>query len=335
MLALLLVLVAPAAEVDKCLSCHEHLGAITLESGESLPLAVDREAFFRSGHMRSIACSECHAELRNTDGMHPVQRPRSRREYAIAASEQCQKCHFNDYKASLDGVHRAQIVSGRLGAAVCSDCHGAHDISPPGNPRTKISLTCAACHAKVAAAYMKSVHGEALRSGNEDVPACTDCHRAHDIEDPRTGEWRLRSPQMCGSCHTDAARMDKYGLATGVLQTYLTDFHGATARLQSRGKGEVPVVALCTDCHGVHDIARASDPASPVMKANLLATCRKCHAGAGADFPAAWLAHSEPSAARAPLVYAVKVFYQFLIPFMIGGLALQVFLHLWRIVVNR
>ena len=29
------------------------------------------------------------------------------------------------------------------------------------------------------------------------------------------------------------------------------------------------------------------------------------------------------------------VAYQVLIPFMIGGLALQILLHLWRVVVNR
>jgi hypothetical protein len=31
----------------------------------------------------------------------------------------------------------------------------------------------------------------------------------------------------------------------------------------------------------------------------------------------------------------VQLFYKFLIPFMIGGLVLQIALHLWRVVVNR
>ena len=29
--------------------------------------------------------------------------------------------------------------------------------------------------------YEESVHGEALESGNRDVPTCTDCHGVHDI----------------------------------------------------------------------------------------------------------------------------------------------------------
>jgi hypothetical protein len=95
------------------------------------------------------------------------------------------------------------------------------------------------------------------------------------------------------------------------------------------------VVARCTDCHGVHDIQKARDPQSPVIKANLLKTCQQCHAGATGNFPAAWLSHYEPGIHKAPLVYAVKVGYAVLIPFMIGGLGLQILLHLWRLMANR
>ena len=66
-----------------------------------------------------------------------------------------------------------------------------------------------------------------------------------------------------------------------------------------------------------------------------MVTCRKCHPGADEKFPAAWLSHYEPSWEKAPLVHAVRIFYRVLIPFMIGGLALQVVLHLWRALVNR
>jgi predicted CXXCH cytochrome family protein len=333
-LALLLAQSGPA-EVDKCMSCHAEATEVTLASGELLRLRVDADAFTRSSHMRKLACTDCHANLRNTAGMHPVQRFATRREYAIAYSEQCQKCHFANYKDTLDGVHRARIAGGRTEAAVCSDCHGAHDIGPPGDPRSRVSATCSTCHSKIAAEYARSVHGQGIQAGNEDMPVCTDCHHAHDIKDPRAGEWRLASPQICAGCHTDAKRMAKYGLSTGVLRTYFSDFHGATVKLQTGHTTDNPSVALCTDCHGAHEVMKVSDPHSPVIKANLLATCRKCHQGAKADFPAAWLAHLEPSPQRAPLVYLVKLFYRFLIPFMIGGLALQVVLHLWRIVVNR
>ena len=71
------------------------------------------------------------------------------------------------------------------------------------------------------------------------------------------------------------------------------------------------------------------------MKANLQRTCQKCHAGANPNFPGAWLSHYEPSPGKAPMVYGVKLAYAVLIPFMIGGLGLQILLHLWRLMVNR
>jgi hypothetical protein len=72
-----------------------------------------------------------------------------------------------------------------------------------------------------------------------------------------------------------------------------------------------------------------------VLKANLQKTCAKCHTGATQNFPAAWLSHYEPSLKKAPLVWAVGVFYKIFIPFIIGGLCLQILLHLWRVLVNR
>ena len=61
----------------------------------------------------------------------------------------------------------------------------------------------------------------------------------------------------------------------------------------------------------------------------------KCHPGAPKNFTSAWLSHYEPSPTRAPLVWAVGAFYKVFIPFLIGGLVLQILLHLWRVMVNR
>jgi len=85
----------------------------------------------------------------------------------------------------------------------------------------------------------------------------------------------------------------------------------------------------------VHDISAVSDEKSPVLKANVVNTCRKCHPSATPDFPDAWLSHYEPSPDKAASVYYVRLFYKFFIPFTIGGLVLHILLHLWRIAVNR
>ena len=68
--------------------------------------------------------------------------------------------------------------------------------------------------------------------------------------------------------------------------------------------------AVCTDCHGVHDIRMTTDPASHVNPANELATCQKCHAGAGPNWIGAWTGHNEISLQATPYLYYTKVFYE-------------------------
>lgn len=322
-------------DADECLACHgEEELALDLPSGERLALHVDLAPMIGSVH-EALRCADCHAGM--TEVPHPAIEARNARELTVGLQATCRRCHFATYTKTLDSVHAAVMAQGNLAAPVCTDCHGAHDIRRPGQPRSRISQTCARCHAGVSAAYAESVHGRALiEEANVDVPACTDCHRSHDIADPRRPAALLQTPELCGSCHADERRMQKYGLSTKVLQTYLADFHGVTASLQRVGRGDPPrLAALCIDCHGVHDIRPVDASGSPLMRQNLLMVCRRCHPSATEKFPDAWLSHYEPSWDRAPLVYGAKLFYAVFIPFVVGGLGLQILLHIWRMVVNR
>jgi predicted CXXCH cytochrome family protein len=307
---------------------------MTLPSGETLGVYVDQAVFAKSVHGENLRCTDCHSDKK--DYPHEAKPYQTRRDVTVAAYEQCKSCHFANYTKTLDGVHYAVMAKGNQKAALCVDCHGSHDIARPTEPRTKISKTCASCHADANETFMTSVHGKALEMGSEDVPVCTDCHRAHDIADPRGGALSLRTPEICGRCHTNAAMMDQYGLSTKVVDTYLADFHGMSATMQRRKSAEgARLAAVCTDCHGVHDILSAKDPKSTTMQANLVKTCQQCHPDATEQFPKSWLSHYEPSWQKASLVYGVQLFYKVLIPFMIGGLVLQIALHIWRVVVNR
>jgi hypothetical protein len=80
--------------------------------------------------------------------------------------------------------------------------------------------------------------------------------------------------------------------------------------------------AVCYDCHGVHNILPATDENSQVLKENLLATCRQCHPDASTNFPDAWMSHFRPSLEHYPVVYFVDLFYQILIPTLVGGFVL-------------
>jgi predicted CXXCH cytochrome family protein len=323
-------------EIESCLACHgDPELTMTLPSGETQTLFVDIEVFTASVHGDKLSCTDCHRDM--TEIPHETKPFRTLREFTVAYHEQCKRCHFDNYARTLDSVHQSAVARGDTTAPLCVDCHGAHDIRPPSSPRSLISHTCANCHQGVSVTFARSVHGSSLAPDeNPDVPVCTDCHRTHDVSGPRAEGWLLQTPQLCADCHANRELMDKYGLSSNVQQTYVADFHGMTASLQRRGSGERRTfTALCTDCHGVHDIRRVEDPESRVVAANLVKTCQTCHPGASENFPAAWLSHYEPSWEKAPLVHAVQLFYAILIPFMIGGLVLQVLLHFWRVVVSR
>ncbi len=320
---------------ETCLACHSDKEmSLSLPNGETRSLHVDAETFRTSVHGDKLSCADCHPDM--TEVPHPERTFTSRRQFSLVYYEQCKRCHFSTFAKTLDSAHQAPLARGDVTAPLCVDCHGAHDITSPNKPRTKISQTCAKCHEGVSAVYLTSVHGQALVQENRDVPVCTDCHRSHDVAGPHASDWRAHTPDLCASCHADEQVMAKYGLSTAVHRTYLSDFHGMTASLRRTGQSDsAPVVARCTDCHGVHDITKVDAPNSRVLKANLVKTCRQCHADATENFPDAWLSHYEPSWQKTPLVKGVMVAYQVLIPFMIGGLVLQILLHLWRVVVNR
>jgi hypothetical protein len=323
-------------EVETCLGCHgDKSASMKLPSGEEQSLYVSRESFGKSVHGAAHqGCTGCHPV--QAEVPHPEIKAKNKADFALGFREACKTCHFENYTKALDGVHFKVLAKGG-GAPFCVDCHGAHDIAKPNEPRTKVSDTCGSCHSDIAEVYLKSVHGRLLvEKNNHDVPVCTDCHHTHDIADPRTTDWRLKTVELCSGCHANKTMMAKYGLSTNVLKSYLSDFHGMSASLYREQKGEPrAVTALCVDCHGTHDIVKVKDSGSKVLEANLEKTCAKCHPGASKNFPAAWLSHYEPSPKRAPLVWAVGVFYKIFIPFVIGGLVLQILLSLWRVMVNR
>lgn len=85
---------------------------------------------------------------------------------------------------------------------------------------------------------------------------------------------RRQIPQLCGSCHSDPAFMRTFNpsLRTDQLTQYRTSVHGK--RLAAGDTN----VAVCTDCHSVHDLRPPSDPRSKVNPVNIPTTCGRCHA---------------------------------------------------------
>jgi hypothetical protein len=159
----------------------------------------------------------------------------------------------------------------------------------------------------------------------------------HNIQHPTTAEFRNAIPQLCAKCHTDSAIMDKYGISTHVLDTYVADFHGTTVTLfQSTSPDQPTNKPVCVDCHGVHDIPKVDDPQHGIaIKKNLQVKCQRCHPGINENFPDAWLHHYIPSPDKAPWVYYVNLFYQIMIPAIIGGMLIFVISDFVRRLIER
>lgn len=322
---------------ESCYACHASQGLqVELDSGELLYLTIEREIYNNSVHGElGYACVQCHTNI--TGFPHPERPGDTRRTLSLELYTSCEKCHADKYESTIDSVHDQALAAGNLEAAVCTDCHGAHDISPPDQPRSKIPQTCEKCHSQIYDAYEGSVHGEAMiGGGNPDVPSCIDCHGVHNVEGPSTGPFHLFSPSICAECHDDPELMGEYDLSTDVFDTYISDFHGTTVLLfEEITPDQETNKPVCVDCHGVHDILATDDPESRVIKENLLATCQRCHPDATSNYPSSWLSHYKPTSESAPLVFGVNTFYAVVIPTIIGGMILYIGLDGGRKILNK
>jgi predicted CXXCH cytochrome family protein len=165
------------------------------------------------------------------------------------------------------------LVAGCLAVAQaksssCVDCHLSGDwVSDTtiaasflaGDVHYSMGLDCADCHG-----------GDRKRGFEEGDPdMAMDPARGY-----RPPPGRLNIPDFCSRCHSDIEYMKDYNprLPTDQLKLYKTSVHGK----QLYGKKDTKV-AVCTDCHGVHNILSSSDSRSMVYHNNVPETCRKCH----------------------------------------------------------
>jgi hypothetical protein len=304
---------------------------MTLSNGDILDLYVNPDHYSDSVHGKNgYACVQCHTDL--GDYPHSAFNASDLRDVTLQLTNVCIRCHSGEYNRTMDSVHAVAQAEGMREAAVCTDCHGSHNVRQWTDPETNallpeaqldIPITCSKCHFEIYQKYESSVHGAALtEESNTDVPTCIDCHGVHNIENPTTNAFRLKSPELCAHCHSDPEEMDKYGISTDVLNTYVSDFHGTTVTLFEQQSPDAPTnKPVCYDCHGVHDISWVTDPESGIkMQENLLVRCQECHPDATSNFPSAWMSHYIPSAENYALVYYVNLFYKFFIPLVLGGM---------------
>jgi Ni,Fe-hydrogenase I cytochrome b subunit/nitrate/TMAO reductase-like tetraheme cytochrome c subunit len=271
---------------EPCAGCHEE---VVTEYRTSV------HGRGREGRDPIAGCQDCHGDLHRLVS-HDA--PGSPMHWSKLAAS-CARCHADvalseefripvhlPVEAYLESVHGRAVTAGRR-AAVCSDCHGAHDVLPSNDPRSPIWRstvpdTCGKCHGAIAETFRQSVHGQALAKGVREAPVCTDCHGEHRILAPTDEDSPVFAANIpgetCGRCHGDTRLSAKYGLPLDKVSAFQDSFHGLALRA-----GQL-AVANCASCHGVHDILPSSDPRSHVSHARLAETCGQCHPGAGSRF---------------------------------------------------
>lgn len=264
---------------------------------------------------KSGTCLKCHEET--------VDRARHRGSVHALRGLQCASCHRGiDLETHADEPEVAKVDCRRcheavprdLHAGACADCHEPHY-------RTKAE--CAKCHEETVTLFARSVHG---RAGHADAPGCSDCHTPHRMTSLKSPDMHLRSVDLCERCHGDAARMGRHGISTDVLETYRSDFHGASVELHRKEGGPSgPMKATCIDCHGIHDVSDKQ-----ALRTNLAQACAKCHPDANESFTGAWLSHKKPGPRQSRLVFLVRTAYWIGIPFMLVGLGVFIVLDLRR-----
>jgi hypothetical protein len=283
---LLLGAVASAQAPNTCLDCHSALDP---------PFKVTAEQFSQDIHaQKGLTCASCHGGDPSKDDQDAMSkqagfRGKIERKDVPAL---CGRCHsdgayMRQYNPSLRTDQFAQYltsVHGKLRAkgddkvAVCTDCHGVHDLRPASDTRSEvhplnIAQTCARCHADAAymkgysiptdqfAGYSVSVHHEALTvRGDLSAPTCTTCHGNHGAAPPGVGTVQ----NVCSTCH--------------VFQAQLFDSSPHKAAFEAAS------LPGCVTCHSNHRITHPNDA---MLGTGPQSVCTNCHSAGDPGYEAA------------------------------------------------
>ena len=352
------VLAADSSKSADCLSCHDEKGA-TFQASVHGSLAcadchTDKKAYPHNANAAKVKCDTCHAEpaagvassVHASAGEHACQNchgdvhailPSSNTKsstYPANLPRTCGTCHGDAkvakqhglsqvYSMYVDSIHGSALTKdGLLVAANCSSCHGSHKILSKADAasrtnRANVADTCGVCHGGPKQAYLTGIHGQGTTTGNSAAPVCTDCHTTHQIASVRTASWQTKTTATCGNCHK------------AKFETYHDTFH---AQVSALGYVET---AHCWDCHGFHDIRPATDPKSPIAKANLIGTCGKCHSGATLSFVSYQPHADHHNFHEYPALWGSWIFMNLLLAGVLGFFAIHTILWLARSLAER
>jgi nitrate/TMAO reductase-like tetraheme cytochrome c subunit len=209
---------------------------------------------------------------------------------------ECAKCHANHDFIAGKGKRPGEdsllfVPANALAGTVhdtlkCVSCHRGYEAGYPHQVQNVV-VPCQTCHDQAGRDWNASIHASNAATKG-DAPTCVGCHGAHKVykrSDPKSPTYVLNVAAMCGRCHGDPRIIGAYfagprgAQARIAVAAFPHSVHGAALT-----RDGLVVSATCFNCHTAHKILPADSAASSVNRANIPATCGKCHAGIIATF---------------------------------------------------
>lgn len=193
-----------------CAQCHadaELAKRHNIQVGNVYQLYMDSihgRAVTRSGLLVSANCSDCHG----SHGIKPRTDPTSR-VFRANIPQTCGTCHAGIQKVYAESVHGKPASGSQGPAAVCTDCHSAHQIRRVEAAPWQLDAIreCGNCHGAELRTYRETFHGKVTGLGFARVAKCADCHGSHAIlpaTNPRSTVSTARLVETCRQCHAKA-----------------------------------------------------------------------------------------------------------------------------------
>ncbi len=184
---------------------------------------------------------------------------------AQSDNETCLSCHGDNSLVGTDSrgaeasmfVTQQQLDSSVHTGMACVDCHtDLAAVSDFPHAEKLQRVACGTCHSDIADIYKTSAHGAA--ENNPNAATCASCHGKHKILSERNPESMIAArnlPNTCSSCHSKMVLKTDPDLR--LADSYDRYMRGIHAEGIAKGVGSA---ATCNDCHGMHDLKKASDP---------------------------------------------------------------------------
>ncbi len=288
---------------------------------------MKRSIRIRAGHLALLSAAPIRSAALNAAALCTAIAlvwPAAAQEIAREDVEACMACHSAAME-NVDAVDKDALGKSPHKDFMCQDCHSSITAAPHTKEMIQQKAACGTCHPEPLADYMESVHSRPDKVAG-DHPTCKSCHgRGGDPHAVVKADWpRRQTTIMCARCHSQTARMGRYGVDPDAAHSYRQSFHGKALLRFNLVKA-----AGCVDCHKHHGVKSPGDPTSPTNPANAAATCAQegCHPGAKVNFAMSGANHLTLKLKQSAFLRLEEMFFRWLTAgtmlFLIGGIALD------------